>query len=48
MYLPAIVLGTDVFDAFFDENNLRDFALKTDDLEITRLFLEAKNSPKTC
>jgi len=44
---PAVVLGTDVFDAFVDENNLRDFALNaTDDLEITQRFLESKKFPE--
>jgi len=44
---PAVVLGTDVFDAFLDENNLRDFALSaTDDIEITQRFLEAKKFPE--
>ena len=28
---PAVVLGTDVFDRFLDENDLRDFALDCDD-----------------
>jgi CheY-like chemotaxis protein len=44
---PAVVLGTDVFDAFVDENNLRDFALNaTDDIEITQRFLESKKFPE--
>lgn len=39
---PAIVIGTNVFDQFLDDNNLRDFALNaTDDREITKRFLEA-------
>jgi len=43
---PTVVLGTDVFDTFLDENNLQDLALNsTDDIEITRLFLEAMNFP---
>jgi CheY-like chemotaxis protein len=38
---PAVVLGTEVFDRFLDENNLRKFALESkDDVEITRRFLE--------
>jgi CheY-like chemotaxis protein len=38
---PAVVLGTELFDRFLDENNLRKFALEsTDDIEITRRFLE--------
>jgi hypothetical protein len=44
---PAVVLGTDIFDAFLDENNLRDFALNsTDDVEITQRFLQAKTFPE--
>ncbi len=44
---PAVVLGTDVFDQFIDENNLRDFALNcTDDKEITKRFLEAEKFPE--
>ncbi|MGA9116644.1 MAG: PEP/pyruvate-binding domain-containing protein [Bacteroidota bacterium] len=44
---PAVVLGTDVFDAFVDENDLRTFALNcTDDREITRRFVEAKKFPE--
>jgi CheY-like chemotaxis protein len=38
---PAVVLGTDLFDRFLDENNLRKFALESnDDVEITRKFLD--------
>jgi CheY-like chemotaxis protein len=38
---PAVVLGSELFDRFLDENNLRQFALEsTDDIEITRRFLE--------
>ena len=41
---PAVVIGTDVFDQFLDENNLREFALRaTDDEEITVRFLEAQH-----
>lgn len=44
---PAVILGTDVFDQFLDENNLREFALRcTDDTEITHRFLEAKKFPR--
>lgn len=44
---PAVVLGTDVFDQFVDENNLRKFALNCDDdEEITRMFLEASKFPE--
>jgi CheY-like chemotaxis protein len=40
---PAVILGTDVFDRFLEENNLRDFALGcSDDAEITRRFITAK------
>lgn len=43
IYVPAaVVLGTDVFDQFMDENNLRQFAMEcSDDREITQRFLEA-------
>ena len=44
---PSIVLGTDVFDAFMDENDLRNFALSCDDnLEITKRFLNASHFPE--
>ena len=44
---PAIVIATDVFDRFLDENNLKTFALNTnDDEEITRRFLEARKFPE--
>lgn len=44
---PAVVLGTDVFDQFLDENNLREFALNSDDdSEITRRFIEAEKFPE--
>ena len=40
---PAVILGTDVFDRFLEENHLRDFALGcSDDAEITRRFITAK------
>jgi CheY-like chemotaxis protein len=43
---PAIVIGTDVFDQFLDENNLRHFALNSPhDAEICRKFLEARRFP---
>jgi hypothetical protein len=42
----AVVLGTEVFDRFLKENNLRDFALTCDDdREITRQFLLADKFP---
>jgi CheY-like chemotaxis protein len=44
---PGIVLGTGVFDAFVDENELRNFALKSDnDEEITKKFIEAEKFPE--
>jgi CheY-like chemotaxis protein len=44
---PAVVLGTDVFDQFVDENDLRTFALNsTDDKEILQRFLESKKFPE--
>ncbi len=43
---PAIVLGTDVFDSFLEDNDLREFAIKSnDDREITRRFLMATKFP---
>ena len=43
----AVVLGTDVFDEFVDDNDLRMFAMNsTDDREITRRFLEAPSFPE--
>ncbi len=42
MIPPAVVLATDIFDQFIEENNLREFALSaTNDEEITRRFVEA-------
>lgn len=42
----AIAVGTDVFDAFLDDNDLRTFALgDVDDHELTRRFLEAERFP---
>src|SRR5579883_2303569 len=39
---PAVVLATDIFDRFLQENELADFALNcSDDSEIRRRFLEA-------
>ncbi len=44
---PAVVIGTDVFDQFLDENHLRKYALNADDdIEITRRFLDAKKFPE--
>ncbi len=47
IHVPAaVVLGTDIFDQFLDENNLREFGLKCkDDKEITSRFLEASRFP---
>lgn len=43
----AVVLGTDVFDEFLEDNGLRQFAIRcTDDAEITRRFLEAGKFPE--
>lgn len=40
---PAVILGTDVFDRFLDDNDLRDFAMSSsDDEEIERTFAEAR------
>ncbi len=42
----AIVIGTDVFDQFLEENDLRGFALECgDDLEIMRRFVAAEAFP---
>ncbi len=44
---PSVVIGTDVFDQFLDDNRLRSFALSAeDDTELTRRFLEAKKIPE--
>ncbi len=41
------MIGTNVFDEFLEENNLRKFALDcTDDNEITKRFLEAEKFPE--
>ncbi len=43
----GIVLGTDVFDVFLDENNLRNFALNCiDDVEIIKKFLNTEKFPE--
>lgn len=43
----AVVVGTNVFDQFLEENNLRTFALSCDnDQEITQRFLEAEKFPE--
>ncbi len=48
IYVPsAVVLGTDVFDQFMEENNLINFALTTEnDDEITNSFINAKKFPE--
>ncbi len=44
---PAIIIGTDIFDQFLEENDLRDFALNTDDDGlILEKFIEAKKFPE--
>ena len=44
---PAIVIGTDIFDQFLEENNLKEFALAaTNDEEIIEFFLKAKRFPE--
>ncbi len=43
---PAVVIGTDIFDQFLDDNKLRKFAMDCDDdIEITKRFLEAEKFP---
>jgi len=43
---PSVVVATDVFDQFLDDNHLRKYALRaSDDTELTRRFLEAKKFP---
>lgn len=43
---PAVVLGTDIFDLFLDDNGLRQFALNaSDDGEVTRRFVDAASFP---
>ncbi|MEI7811390.1 MAG: PEP/pyruvate-binding domain-containing protein [Ignavibacteria bacterium] len=48
IFVPsAIVIGSDVFDQFLEENRLINLALsESDDDVITRAFLEAKKFPK--
>jgi CheY-like chemotaxis protein len=44
---PAVVLGTEVFDRFIEENDLKKFAMNSnDDKEITKKFLEAVKFPE--
>lgn len=43
----AVVIGTDVFDRFIQENRLDQYAfLEVDDLEITKAFIDAPKFPK--
>ena len=43
----AVVIGTDAFDSFMRENKLEIFAInETDDLKITKRFIEASYFPK--
>ncbi len=43
---PGIIIGTDVFDFFLDENELRSFALNANnDQELTDAFLSAESFP---
>lgn len=43
---PALLIGTDIFDQFLDDNRLRDFAVEeTDDAEILIRFLAARVFP---
>ncbi|MBN2243817.1 MAG: histidine kinase [Acidobacteria bacterium] len=43
----AVVLGTEIFDRFLDENNFRKFALESeDDAELTRKFIESGIFPQ--
>lgn len=48
IFVPAaIVIATDIFDQFLDQNNLREFALTSnDDDQILFNFLSAKNFPE--
>jgi CheY-like chemotaxis protein len=44
---PAVVLGTDVFDQFLEDNDLKNFAINCkDDIEITKRFVEAEKFPE--
>ncbi len=48
IFVPsAVVLGTEVFDQFLEENDLLNFAFSTkNDDELDQRFLESKNFPK--
>ncbi|MBN2102930.1 histidine kinase [bacterium] len=44
---PAVVIGTDIFDQFLQENNLKEFALKaTSDDDIVQTFLKTQRFPE--
>ncbi len=43
---PAVVLGTDVFDAFFTESGLRELALRSEDDAVTRNRIMASPLPE--
>ncbi len=44
---PGVVVGTEVFDQFMEENDLRAFAIHgDDDIQLTKKFLQAKKFPK--
>jgi CheY-like chemotaxis protein len=44
---PALLIGTDIFDHFLEENKLRDFAVNaTDDRVVMERFLKAKKFPE--
>jgi hypothetical protein len=44
---PGVILGTEVFDEFLNENQLKEFALNCpNDSEITQKFLDAKKFPE--
>ncbi len=47
IFVPrSVVLGTDIFDLFLEENNLRDFALRcSDDEELFSRFIKADQFP---
>jgi len=43
---PGIVIATEVYDSFLEQNNLRKFAIECDnDEEITKRFLQAEHFP---
>lgn len=45
---PTVVLATDIFDRFIDDNDLRDFALKSeDDTALVKRFLKGLLPPET-